>query len=77
MRKILAVLLFALGCLVQSADAQVLYGSLVGTVADQSGAVVPQATLTLTNTATGQVRETTTDAEATSETNTTAQAGGS
>jgi hypothetical protein len=44
-------------------DAQVLYGSLVGTVTDQSGGIVPAATLTLTNTATGQVREASTDAE--------------
>lgn len=39
------------------AAAQVLYGSAVGLVADQSGAVVPNATVTLTNTLTGQVRE--------------------
>lgn len=37
--------------------AQVLYGSAVGTVEDLSGAVVPQATVSLTNKLTGQVRE--------------------
>ncbi len=45
----------------QPADAQVLYGSIVGTVQDQTGAVVPKATVTITNTATGQTRSTLTD----------------
>jgi outer membrane receptor protein involved in Fe transport len=40
------------------ADAQVLYGSLVGNIADQNNAVVPGATVTITNKGTGQVRET-------------------
>jgi len=39
------------------APAQVLYGSLVGTVEDQSGAVVSGAAVTLTNRSTGLVRE--------------------
>jgi hypothetical protein len=39
----------------------VLYGTLVGTVADPSGAVVPSATVTITNQGTGQSRETTTN----------------
>ncbi|MCC6367383.1 MAG: TonB-dependent receptor [Bryobacterales bacterium] len=39
------------------AAAQVLYGSAVGTVEDLSGAVVPEATVSLTNKLTGQVRE--------------------
>ena len=39
--------------------AQVLYGSLVGTVQDSSGAVVPAATVTATHTGTGQVHTTT------------------
>ena len=42
-------------------NAQVLYGSLVGTVTDQTGAVVPKATVTITNNQTGLTRETTTD----------------
>jgi len=45
------------------ANAQVLYGSLVGTVSDQSGAIVPSANVTISNTQTGQTRETTTDTE--------------
>ncbi len=39
------------------ANAQVLYGSIVGTVEDPTGAVVPGATITLTNPATGATRE--------------------
>jgi hypothetical protein len=42
-------------------DAQVLYGSLVGTVTDQSGAVVPGAQVSATQIQTGQVRQDTTD----------------
>ncbi|MCZ2157080.1 MAG: TonB-dependent receptor, partial [Bryobacterales bacterium] len=38
-------------------NAQVLYGSAVGTVEDQTGAVVPDATVTYTNQSTGQTRE--------------------
>src|SRR5690242_20192035 len=39
------------------ASAQVLYGSLVGAVNDQNGAVIPGATVTITNKSTGQTRE--------------------
>ncbi len=39
------------------ASAQVLYGSLVGTVTDETGAVVPKAVVTVTNTSTGLARE--------------------
>jgi outer membrane receptor protein involved in Fe transport len=42
-------------------QAQVLYGSLVGTVTDQSGAVVPGAQISATQIQTGQVRQDTTD----------------
>jgi carboxypeptidase family protein len=41
--------------------AQVLYGSVTGTITDQSGAVVPNAQVTITNEGTGLKRQTTTD----------------
>ena len=41
--------------------AQALYGSIVGTVTDASGGVVPGATVKATNTGTSQIRETTTN----------------
>ena len=56
------ILVLALAVLVTvSADAQVLYGSLTGSVSDQKGAAVPGATVELTNVSTGDVRTTTTD----------------
>jgi len=43
------------------AQAQVLYGSIVGNVTDPSEGRIPQATISITNTGTGQTRTTTTD----------------
>ena len=43
------------------ASAQVLYGSVVGTLTDETGAVVPKATVTVTNTSTGLSRQATTN----------------
>jgi hypothetical protein len=40
---------------------QVLYGSVVGTIQDQSGAVIPNATITLTSKQTGVTRESVSD----------------
>ncbi len=51
------VFLLLLNFSVQSSSAQVLYGSVVGTVEDPSGAVIPGATIALTNTETGAARE--------------------
>ena len=45
-----------------AAGAQVLYGSLVGNVSDDTGAAVPGATVTIRNKATGATRDVTTDA---------------
>ncbi len=60
---LLAVLVAALLALAGPSDAQVLYGSLVGNVADTSGATVPGATVTLINANTNLARETTTSAD--------------
>ena len=58
---ILALCAFAL-ISAPSAHAQVLYGSVVGTVEDQSGAAVPAVKLELNNKETGQRLETASDA---------------
>jgi hypothetical protein len=58
---ILALCAFAL-ISAPSAHAQVLYGSVVGTVEDQSGAAVPAAKLELNNKETGQRLQTASDA---------------
>jgi hypothetical protein len=54
----LAVLL-AFAAYTPPAQAQVLYGSIVGTITDPSGAAVPEASVTIVNIATGHRRETT------------------
>ena len=54
---VFAALLALATAIPQRAPGQVLYGSVVGTVEDPSGAVVPAAKITLTNSATGQVRD--------------------
>lgn len=41
--------------------AQVLYGTVLGTVTDESGSTVPAGKVTVSNTATGQTKETQTD----------------
>ncbi len=58
----LAMGLIVIGSATRSASAQVLYGSIVGTLTDQTGAVVPSATVIVTNTSTGLSRQATTDA---------------
>jgi hypothetical protein len=58
---ILAISLIFLGYEAPTASAQVLYGSIVGTVTDQTSAVVPNAVLKVTNTSTGLARQVTAD----------------
>ena len=57
----LALLLCAVLFPVPAAYSQILYGSLTGTVTDASNAVVPNATVTITNQATGASRDVLTD----------------
>lgn len=54
---VLGVLLSGAG----NVEGQVLYGSIVGTVTDQTGAMVPRASAAVTSKATGLSKETTTD----------------
>ncbi len=63
--KILVTVLWlaALLCLPATGLAQVLYGTMTGTVTDKTGAVVPGVTVTVTNQGTGAVRTTTTSAQ--------------
>ncbi len=58
----IAALVFAL-LVTPIANAQVLYGSIVGNVKDNTGAAVPGATVRITNKVTNQTREVTTNAE--------------
>jgi Carboxypeptidase regulatory-like domain/TonB dependent receptor-like, beta-barrel len=60
---ILLAALLAVGLTPGLVDAQVLYGSLVGNVVDQNGAVVPGAGVTITNKGTGQIREAITNSD--------------
>ncbi len=57
----LALSLIVIGYTARTASAQVLYGSIVGTLTDETGAVVPKATVTVTNTSTGLSRQATTN----------------
>jgi len=57
---VLGLSLLAILC-VHRLNAQVLYGSIVGTVSDQTGAVVPGAHVTVVNPLTGLKRETDTN----------------
>ena len=57
MRWIAAVVLVLLG-VTSLSHAQVLYGSITGTVSDTTGAIVPNVTVNITNQQTGEVRTT-------------------
>ena len=61
-----AIKLFCLAMILpisSSLKAQSFYGSIVGTVMDTSGAVIPEATVTVTNVGTNQARDAQSDAE--------------
>jgi hypothetical protein len=57
----LTTIFMILGHGVRIASAQVLYGSIVGTVTDQASAVVPKAVVTVKNASTGLSREASSD----------------
>lgn len=59
----LILLVSHLFLLATAVHAQVLYGSLTGTVTDPTGAIIPQATVTVTNQATGEARTVNANAE--------------
>src|SRR5436305_9722080 len=63
MRRIVASSLLFLALVLETpaAMAQVLYGSIVGTITDQSGALVPKAEVKAFNRETGETREVTSD----------------
>lgn len=58
---VLFVALLAVGLTPLRADAQALYGSIVGNVTDPQGSVLPGVSVKITNTGTGLTLETTTD----------------
>src|SRR5437879_13666451 len=58
--RIIAVLLLMI-CGSLSVQGQTIFGRISGTVQDKSGAVVPNAAVTVTNTGTNLVRTATTD----------------
>ena len=61
MKLKLLLVFVALFATLHTANAQVLYGSVVGLAEDPSGAVIPAATITMTNKSTGQGHETKSD----------------
>ncbi len=60
-RCLVALAFLAVGVTAAPAGAQVLYGNVVGTVTDPQGYRVPGASVTITNTANGLKRDTTTN----------------
>jgi hypothetical protein len=58
-----AIVMIAAAVAAPPALAQALYGAIVGTVADQSGAPIPGATVTATNTGTGSKVDVVTDGD--------------
>lgn len=61
--RALAVALVCVGVFAVSTHAQNIFGSIVGTVSDPSGAVLPKANITITNLSTGEKRSAETDVQ--------------
>jgi hypothetical protein len=61
--RVAAAIATLVAALPTTSQAQVLYGSVVGSLHDQTGAIVPGVAVTITNKETGQTRETTSDAQ--------------
>jgi hypothetical protein len=55
----LTVVCTVMGFADRTASAQVLYGSIVGTLTDETGGVVPNASVTVTNASTGLSKQAT------------------
>ena len=58
---VIVLMLFVLAITIQSAAAQAVSGTLLGTVTDNTGGVLPGATVTITHMETGRVRMVTSD----------------
>src|SRR4029450_5779198 len=58
---VIVLLLSTLAISIQSAAAQAVSGTLLGTVTDNTGGVIPGATVTITHTETGRIRTVTSD----------------
>jgi hypothetical protein len=63
--SIVVLVILSLGLAADFANAQILYGSVVGAVKDAQGATVPGATVTIINKETNLTRDTVTNAEGT------------
>ncbi|MGH9326574.1 MAG: carboxypeptidase-like regulatory domain-containing protein, partial [Terriglobia bacterium] len=61
-RSVFFLLVLAVGFVAVKGKAQMLFGTISGTVTDPSGAVIPNARITIKNNATGVTRATTTNA---------------
>lgn len=61
--RVLAAMALSLGLMVVSAHAQDIFGAILGTVSDPGGAVLPGASVTVTDLSTGAIRTVTTDGQ--------------
>ncbi|HVH88660.1 MAG TPA: carboxypeptidase-like regulatory domain-containing protein, partial [Terriglobales bacterium] len=61
--RLLAVVLACVSLFAASVRAQNIFGSIVGTVSDPTGAVLPGSSITVTNLSTGEKRTASTDSQ--------------